>query len=95
MTNADSEKGQEKQYFLQQASNLKRLEEIDDGGMKQLWEIYGHQECLRAEMVAKQNDAPLPPTNTNEQGTEELNHILSFTSGCLYCSVSKTRPLAG
>ena len=94
MTNADSEKDQEKQYFLQQASNLKRLEEIDDGGVKQLWEVYGHQECLRAEMVAKQNDEPLPPPNMSEQGTEELTHFLSFKSRCLYCSVSKTRPMA-
>ena len=34
MTKADSEKDQEKRYFLQQAPNLKRLEEIDDGGVK-------------------------------------------------------------
>ena len=54
-------------YRLQLASNLKRLEELDDReGMKQLWETYGHSDCLQAEKMAADHDGPLPPPNVWE-----------------------------
>ena len=54
-------------YHLQLASNLKRLEELDDQeGVKQLWETYGHRDCLQAERMAANHDGPLPPPNAWE-----------------------------
>ena len=54
-------------YHLQLASNLKRLEELDDReGVKQLWETYGNSDCLQAERMAGDHDGPMPPPNVWE-----------------------------
>ena len=56
----------------QLAANLKRLEELEDQeGVDQLWQVYGYQDCLRAESAAKKHAGPLPAPDVWEPGKEE------------------------
>ena len=60
---------------LQLASNLRRLEEIEDHEeLNQLWQGHGYRDYLPAERLALEHDGPLPPPEVSEEpgtGTEE------------------------
>ena len=61
MSANEATKQSEQEYYLQLAANLKRLEELGDHeGVGQFWQVYGYQDCLRAESAAKKHAEPLP-----------------------------------
>ena len=65
-------KQSDQEYYLQLASNLKRLEELENQeGVDQLWQVYGYQDCLRAESAAKKHAGSLPAPDVWEPGKEE------------------------
>ena len=58
-------------YFLQLASNLKRLEEVGDReGLAWLRRTHGERDCLLALEAASQHEGPLPPPDVWEPEPE-------------------------